>query len=99
MIQTLHFSDIVIYLTHLHNPLCSKASTEPPGYIFQLHWPWAGSKITTFFNSFLNSFEFQLFCSPFNSKVSPLFQKLEVDQIEALKKEFGGQQVFDVYDA
>uniref|UniRef100_A0A8D0A037 Methionine--tRNA ligase, cytoplasmic n=1 Tax=Sander lucioperca TaxID=283035 RepID=A0A8D0A037_SANLU len=31
--------------------------------------------------------------------VSPLFQKLEVDQIEALKKRFGGQQVFDVYDA
>uniref|UniRef100_A0A8C4EA03 Methionine--tRNA ligase, cytoplasmic n=1 Tax=Dicentrarchus labrax TaxID=13489 RepID=A0A8C4EA03_DICLA len=30
--------------------------------------------------------------------VSPLFQKLEVDQIEALKKKFGGQQVFDVYD-
>uniref|UniRef100_A0A8D3CW17 Methionine--tRNA ligase, cytoplasmic n=1 Tax=Scophthalmus maximus TaxID=52904 RepID=A0A8D3CW17_SCOMX len=28
--------------------------------------------------------------------VSPLFQKLEVDQIEALKKRFGGQQVFDV---
>uniref|UniRef100_A0A4W6EFX2 Methionine--tRNA ligase, cytoplasmic n=1 Tax=Lates calcarifer TaxID=8187 RepID=A0A4W6EFX2_LATCA len=27
--------------------------------------------------------------------VSPLFQKLEVDQIEALKKRFGGQQVFD----
>uniref|UniRef100_A0A672G1F4 Methionine--tRNA ligase, cytoplasmic n=1 Tax=Salarias fasciatus TaxID=181472 RepID=A0A672G1F4_SALFA len=31
--------------------------------------------------------------------VSPLFQKLEADQIEALKKRFGGQQVFDVYDA
>uniref|UniRef100_A0A4W6EDL2 Methionine--tRNA ligase, cytoplasmic n=1 Tax=Lates calcarifer TaxID=8187 RepID=A0A4W6EDL2_LATCA len=30
--------------------------------------------------------------------VSPLFQKLEVDQIEALKKRFGGQQVFDVYE-
>uniref|UniRef100_A0A672ZNZ4 Methionine--tRNA ligase, cytoplasmic n=1 Tax=Sphaeramia orbicularis TaxID=375764 RepID=A0A672ZNZ4_9TELE len=30
--------------------------------------------------------------------VSPLFQKLEADQIEALKKKFGGQQVFDVYD-
>uniref|UniRef100_A0A3Q3CNA5 methionine--tRNA ligase n=1 Tax=Haplochromis burtoni TaxID=8153 RepID=A0A3Q3CNA5_HAPBU len=29
--------------------------------------------------------------------VSPLFQKLEADQIEALKKKFGGQQVFDVY--
>uniref|UniRef100_A0A671Y614 Methionine--tRNA ligase, cytoplasmic n=1 Tax=Sparus aurata TaxID=8175 RepID=A0A671Y614_SPAAU len=29
--------------------------------------------------------------------VSPLFQKLEVDQIEALKKRFSGQQVFDVY--
>uniref|UniRef100_A0AAQ4R1V0 Methionine--tRNA ligase, cytoplasmic n=1 Tax=Gasterosteus aculeatus aculeatus TaxID=481459 RepID=A0AAQ4R1V0_GASAC len=28
--------------------------------------------------------------------VSPLFQKLEVDQIEALKKRFGGQQVLDV---
>uniref|UniRef100_A0A8C6VVB8 Methionine--tRNA ligase, cytoplasmic n=1 Tax=Nothobranchius furzeri TaxID=105023 RepID=A0A8C6VVB8_NOTFU len=28
--------------------------------------------------------------------VSPLFQKLETDQIEALKKRFGGQQVFDV---
>uniref|UniRef100_A0A8D3ALZ0 Methionine--tRNA ligase, cytoplasmic n=1 Tax=Scophthalmus maximus TaxID=52904 RepID=A0A8D3ALZ0_SCOMX len=28
--------------------------------------------------------------------VSPLFQKLEVDQIEALKKRFGGQQVFDM---
>uniref|UniRef100_A0A671Y7B3 Methionine--tRNA ligase, cytoplasmic n=1 Tax=Sparus aurata TaxID=8175 RepID=A0A671Y7B3_SPAAU len=28
--------------------------------------------------------------------VSPLFQKLEVDQIEALKKRFSGQQVFDV---
>uniref|UniRef100_A0A8C6PFL4 Methionine--tRNA ligase, cytoplasmic n=1 Tax=Nothobranchius furzeri TaxID=105023 RepID=A0A8C6PFL4_NOTFU len=27
--------------------------------------------------------------------VSPLFQKLETDQIEALKKRFGGQQVFD----
>uniref|UniRef100_A0AAX7SYF6 Methionine--tRNA ligase, cytoplasmic n=1 Tax=Astatotilapia calliptera TaxID=8154 RepID=A0AAX7SYF6_ASTCA len=27
--------------------------------------------------------------------VSPLFQKLEADQIEALKKKFGGQQVFD----
>uniref|UniRef100_A0AAQ5ZNT9 Methionine--tRNA ligase, cytoplasmic n=1 Tax=Amphiprion ocellaris TaxID=80972 RepID=A0AAQ5ZNT9_AMPOC len=27
--------------------------------------------------------------------VSPLFQKLEADQIEALKKRFGGQQVFD----
>uniref|UniRef100_A0A7N6BY45 Methionine--tRNA ligase, cytoplasmic n=1 Tax=Anabas testudineus TaxID=64144 RepID=A0A7N6BY45_ANATE len=27
--------------------------------------------------------------------VSPLFQKLEVDQIEALKKRFGGQQVFE----
>uniref|UniRef100_A0A3P8QEC5 Methionine--tRNA ligase, cytoplasmic n=1 Tax=Astatotilapia calliptera TaxID=8154 RepID=A0A3P8QEC5_ASTCA len=31
--------------------------------------------------------------------VSPLFQKLEADQIEALKKKFGGQQVFDVYAA
>uniref|UniRef100_A0A671Y634 Methionine--tRNA ligase, cytoplasmic n=1 Tax=Sparus aurata TaxID=8175 RepID=A0A671Y634_SPAAU len=31
--------------------------------------------------------------------VSPLFQKLEVDQIEALKKRFSGQQVFDVYYA
>uniref|UniRef100_A0A8C6PFC6 Methionine--tRNA ligase, cytoplasmic n=1 Tax=Nothobranchius furzeri TaxID=105023 RepID=A0A8C6PFC6_NOTFU len=30
--------------------------------------------------------------------VSPLFQKLETDQIEALKKRFGGQQVFDVHD-
>lgn len=29
-------------------------------------------------------------------QVSPLFQKLEADQIEALKKKFGGQQVFDV---
>uniref|UniRef100_G3NT96 Methionine--tRNA ligase, cytoplasmic n=1 Tax=Gasterosteus aculeatus aculeatus TaxID=481459 RepID=G3NT96_GASAC len=28
--------------------------------------------------------------------VSPLFQKLEVDQIEALKKRFGGQQVLDM---
>uniref|UniRef100_A0A667XA99 Methionine--tRNA ligase, cytoplasmic n=1 Tax=Myripristis murdjan TaxID=586833 RepID=A0A667XA99_9TELE len=28
--------------------------------------------------------------------VSPLFQKLEADQIEALKKRFGGQQVFDL---
>uniref|UniRef100_A0A3Q3WC68 Methionine--tRNA ligase, cytoplasmic n=1 Tax=Mola mola TaxID=94237 RepID=A0A3Q3WC68_MOLML len=27
--------------------------------------------------------------------VSPLFQKLEMDQIEALRKRFGGQQVFD----
>lgn len=27
-----------------------------------------------------------------------MFQKLEVDQIEALKKRFSGQQVFDVYD-
>uniref|UniRef100_A0A667X9B0 Methionine--tRNA ligase, cytoplasmic n=1 Tax=Myripristis murdjan TaxID=586833 RepID=A0A667X9B0_9TELE len=30
--------------------------------------------------------------------VSPLFQKLEADQIEALKKRFGGQQVFDVHE-
>uniref|UniRef100_A0A674MWS1 Methionine--tRNA ligase, cytoplasmic n=1 Tax=Takifugu rubripes TaxID=31033 RepID=A0A674MWS1_TAKRU len=30
--------------------------------------------------------------------VSPLFQKLEGDQIEALKKRFSGQQVFDNYD-
>uniref|UniRef100_A0A3B3DRE3 Methionine--tRNA ligase, cytoplasmic n=1 Tax=Oryzias melastigma TaxID=30732 RepID=A0A3B3DRE3_ORYME len=30
--------------------------------------------------------------------VSPLFQKLEAEQIEALKKRFGGQQVLDVYD-
>lgn len=36
--------------------------------------------------------------SPFllvSFQVSPLFQKLETDQIEALKKKFGGQQVFD----
>lgn len=26
-------------------------------------------------------------------QVSPLFQKLETDQVEALKKRFGGQQV------
>uniref|UniRef100_A0A8C7ZW82 Methionine--tRNA ligase, cytoplasmic n=1 Tax=Oryzias sinensis TaxID=183150 RepID=A0A8C7ZW82_9TELE len=31
--------------------------------------------------------------------VSPLFQKLEAEQIEALKKRFGGQQVLDVHDA
>lgn len=36
--------------------------------------------------------------NPLYSQVSPLFQKLEVDQIEALKKRFGGQQVFDVYE-
>lgn len=35
----------------------------------------------------------------FHSQVSPLFQKLEAEQIEALKKRFGGQQVLDVYDA
>lgn len=34
----------------------------------------------------------------FYFQVSPLFQKLEADQIEALKKRFGGQQVFDVYN-
>lgn len=36
--------------------------------------------------------------SPFllaSFQVSPLFQKLETDQIEALKKRFGGQQVFN----
>lgn len=32
------------------------------------------------------------------SQVNPLFQKLEGDQIEALKKRFSGQQVFDNYD-
>lgn len=44
-------------------------------------------------------FEFLPFVPSFYSQVSPLFQKLEMDQIEALKKRFGGQQVFDVYDA
>lgn len=46
-------------------------------------------------------FNFYLFIASANSffsQVSPLFQKLEADQIEALKKKFGGQQVFDVYD-
>lgn len=41
---------------------------------------------------------FNIYFIPLFSQVSPLFQKLEVDQIEALKKRFGGQQVFDVYD-
>lgn len=34
----------------------------------------------------------------FNPQVSPLFQKLEAEQIDALKKKFGGQQVHDVHD-
>lgn len=30
-------------------------------------------------------------------QVSPLFQKLEGDLIEALRRKFSGQQVFDAY--
>lgn len=44
-------------------------------------------------------FLISLFFFFFLSQVSPLFQKLEAEQIEALKKRFGGQQVLDVYDA
>ncbi|XP_023253171.1 methionine--tRNA ligase, cytoplasmic-like, partial [Seriola lalandi dorsalis] len=64
-----------------------------------LRRPWAGSTIANFFKySCIYFFEFLPFIPPaylFYSKVSPLFQKLEVDQIEALKKRFGGQQPED----
>lgn len=79
-------------------------STEPPGKFFsytglrldpQLH-------LQSFKYSCIYFYEFLPFIpsvNPFYSQVSPLFQKLEVEQIEALKKRFGGQQVFDVYDS